>query len=413
MRGTLRIAAARPRSPTSSVRDLLDALPVRWCLLRDADTSGSDEIEYDILVDAASAEVHPFLEASGARPVRSWGRAPHRQYRWWDSSQERPVRLDVVDELGFGAFRELRVDRCDVVLDAVTIRDGWPRPSRSNEQWLALLHGLLDRDRLRPSDIARLEPWNAMLDDVVASELPATLRVDIDAAARVRDWAALAACREPLRAALTRRQPVASTLRRGWRATLRRSTKLQRAILRPGRRLAVLGPDGAGKSTTIDSLVRSGLVGSSVYLGVAPAELRRRSTLPGIALLRTIRRLCGAWLIATVRRRRGLDVALDRHPLEATIGPPTSKRTTMLRRRILAHMLPRPEAVVVLMAPASVLHERKPEHQFDDVLARRTRYLELATQRGFPVIDTTQEPCDVVTEIRRVMHEAPTRGRAS
>ncbi len=408
----MHLVSARVRS-AASTRQLLDGLPSRWCLLREADTSGPGEIEYDILVDGDGGAVRRYLRASGARPVRSWGRRPHRQFSWWDPSEDRPIRLDLVDELGFGAMRELRVPARDIVLDGVTIRNGWPRPDHSNEQWLALFHALLDRDHLRRSDHVRLGPWRATIDDDVALTLPRSLRTEIDTAARSRDWAALEARRETIRTALARRQPVASAMRRRWRASMRRSTKLQRAILRPGVRIALLGPDGAGKSTTIDSLIRSGVVESSVYLGVAPAGSRQRSAIPGMALLRTTRRLWGAWLSASVRRRRGQDVALDRHPSEAMIGPPTSKRTTMTRRWILAHVLPSAEVVVVLMAPAEVLHQRKPEHELEDVVARRARYVELARRHGYPLIETTEEPGSVITEIRRVIHRTPRRGWAS
>ena len=193
---------------------------------------------------------------------------------------------------------------------------------------------------------------------------------------------------------------------------MRRTTKLQRAVLRPGVRVALLGPDGAGKSTTIGALQRAGVVSSTVYLGVAPASHRSDGrSVPGVALLGTARRLVAAWLTAAARRRRGESVALDRHPLEATIGPPTSKRTTIARRWILAHLLPRPEAVVVLMAPAEVLHRRKPEHDLDDVRAKRDRYLALAQDRGYPVVDTTADPSEVVAEIERIVHETVARRR--
>lgn len=406
-----RITAPRDGAPRSTC-ELLDRLPVRWCLLRDTDESGTGEIEYDVLVDGGHRRaVDRTLVDAGAHVVASWGRAPHRQYTWWDVSLQRRVRLDLVDELSFGSARELRLDVRDAVLDAVTQRDGWPRPTPSSEQWLALFHGLLDRDRLRPRDLGRFEPWVGTEDDVVADVLYDSLRTGIAQSAQAGDWDAVAARRVEIRTALHRHQRVGSTARRLWRLTMMRTTKLQRALLRPGVRVALLGPDGAGKSTTIEALQQSGIVATSVYLGVAPARHRGRSTVPGIALLRTIRRLVGGWTVASIRRRRGESIALDRHPLEAMIGPTTSKRTTLVRRWILAHVLPRPEAVVVLMAPAEVLHDRKPEHGLDDVVARRDRYLELARRHDYPVVDTTSAPADVVAAISRVVHEAQPRRR--
>ena len=87
------------------------------------------------------------------------------------------------------------------------------------------------------------------------------------------------------------------------------------------------------------------------------------------------------------------------------IGPPTTSRVTLARRWILAHVLPQPDLVVVLMAPAEVLHRRKPEHGLEEVRAKRARYLELAHQRGYPVVDTTAAPTEVVAAIERAIHE--------
>ena len=380
-------------------------LPGRWCLLRDTDDNEATP-EFDVLVEGDRRAVQRVLRSAGARPVRSWGRAPHRQFTWWDDARGTSVRLDLVDRLSFGPVRELVVDRVDVVLASVSWRDGWPRPSPSIEQWLGLLHGLLDRDRLRPRDLARLEPLVLRSDDdVMLDVLPARLTVELEAAAATGDSASLESLRPDVLAALRRRQPLDGFARRHWRRCLMRTTKVQRAILRPGLRIALLGPDGAGKSTTIRALIEAGVVDGSAYLGVAPAEHRRNRSVPGVALVLTMRRLVAAWMSSSVRRRRGESIALDRHPLEAMIGPPTSKKTTRLRRWMLAHLLPLPDVVVVLMAPPEVLHERKPEHGIDEVVAKRDRYLELARARGYHVVDTTEPPAAVVASIRRAVHD--------
>lgn len=380
--------------------DALHHLDCRWCLLRD---TGVDDFEYDVLVDGDPRTIRRALTSIGARPIRSWGRAPHRQFLWWCDDLGCDVRLDLVDRLAFGRHGEFVVDRRDAMLATVTERGGWPRPAPSTEQWAALLHALLDRDRLRPIDRDRLTPWVGTLDDPVADALPEAIVADLTARVAAGDWAGVEATRDAVTAALAARNGLRSRVTSTWRSTWSRTTKLQRAVLRPGARVALLGPDGAGKSTTIASLVAAGVVDSSVYLGVAPADRRRRGRVPGIELARTVARLHRGWWTATVRRRRGRSVALDRHPLEARIGPPTTKATTRARRWILSHVLPRPELVVVLTAPTTVLHHRKPEHPPDEVDRRRARYLDLAEREGFEVIDTTQDPEVVVRQVNRAL----------
>jgi thymidylate kinase len=325
---------------------------------------------------------------------------------FWDAALRRPVRLDVVDRLAVGRHHELRLDGADDVLRDAIVVDGWPRPAPADEQWLALLHGLLDRSRWRAVDAARLVDWVGGHDGTVPGQLPRPVVEALDDAVRRADWPALQGQRDQVVRALSERDPAGTRRRRLARRLLRSTTKLQRALLRPGCRIAVLGPDGAGKSSTIAELLARGIVADCVYLGVAPASAARRRRVPGLTLALVSLRLARGWLRATAQRRRGRSVALDRHPLEATIGPPTTKVTTRIRRAILSHLLPRPDVAVVLMAPAEVLWQRKPEHSLDEVRARRERYLQLADRRGFAVVDTTASVDEVVDAIRRIAVEA-------
>lgn len=74
---------------------------------------------------------------------------------------------------------------------------------------------------------------------------------------------------------------------------------------------------------------------------------------------RTWRRLVGAYAAAW----KGEIVLFDRHPMEVlAIRPPRAPLAASLERFLLGRLVPRPDAVIVLDAPADVLFERKGEH---------------------------------------------------
>jgi thymidylate kinase len=88
-------------------------------------------------------------------------------------------------------------------------------------------------------------------------------------------------------------------------------------------------------------------------------------------------------------------VIFDRHPYDARLAdrPAGSSR---LRRAILGHALPAPDAVVVLDAPAELLYARKPEHPLERVRAQRSAYLDLAARLPHALIVDVTGPLDDV-----------------
>lgn len=164
------------------------------------------------------------------------------------------------------------------------------------------------------------------------------------------------------------------------------------AARRTGPVVAVLGPDGAGKGSTLDGACARLPVGvTRVYLGnrqkasvaaarPASAPVPRRAPLPvEIAfLLRKAIRVYRTLLTAYAASWRGHLVLCDRHPVEVlAIKPDRSRAAAALERLLFARLPPAPDRVVVLDAPGEVLYRRKGEH--DPALLERWRQCYLAT----------------------------------
>lgn len=217
--------------------------------------------------------------------------------------------------------------------------------------------------------------------------------------------------------------------------------------------VALVGPDGAGKSTVAHRVVEAlpfparyvymgvNLEASSTMLpttrlalaikharggradmtgrtGSGPGEPTRRRR-GALAEFRTSLRMAN-WIaeewfrqgIATVHQRRGRVVVFDRHFFcdyyaydVAGTGPGRSP-ASRLHGFNLRRLYPRPDLVVMLDAPAEVLHARKGEGTVESIEARRQEYLAQADQFSrFVVVDARRPTDEVVDEVRRQIVE--------
>ena len=211
------------------------------------------------------------------------------------------------------------------------------------------------------------------------------------------------------------------------------------------RSVALIGPDGAGKSSMAREVARR--VGSParyLYMGV---NLEQSSlTLPTTRLALAIKRARGGgprmtadwsgtesrsggrprlvreayagvrlmgWLaeewfralVARIYNWRGYLVVFDRHFLfDYYAGHvrrhPGQLLATQLHGMLLRRFYPRPDMVICLDAPAAVLHARKREQSVESLERRRQEYLSLAAVApDFNVVDATQPVPVVLDEI--------------
>jgi thymidylate kinase len=231
--------------------------------------------------------------------------------------------------------------------------------------------------------------------------------------------------------------------------------------LRVGFTVALIGPDGAGKTTVARAL--EGALPFPVeylYMGVNPdssnhllfttrvvhALRRRRGARPDTAgprdpqetdavssrgfarrnlrsarsFVRLANRLAEEWhraLLASLHRRRGIVVVFDRHFFADYFAydiaaKPRRTASRRLHGFILSRLYPKPDLVIYLDAPADVLFERKGEGTIESLERRRREYLELGkVLDGFAVVDASR-PVEAVTRDVAARIEAYSTGRA-
>ena len=231
--------------------------------------------------------------------------------------------------------------------------------------------------------------------------------------------------------------------------------------MRAGFTVALIGPDGAGKTTVARAL--EGALPFPVeylYMGVNPdssnhllfttrvvhAFRRRRGARPDTAgprdpheaevvsskgfarrnlrsarsFVRLANRLAEEWhraLLASLHRRRGEVVVFDRHffadyfAYDIAVKP---RRTASRRLHgfVLSRLYPKPDLVIYLDAPAEILFERKGEGTVESLERRRREYLELGKVLDeFAVVDASRS-LEAVTRDVAAEIEAYSRGRA-
>jgi thymidylate kinase len=206
--------------------------------------------------------------------------------------------------------------------------------------------------------------------------------------------------------------------------------------------IALIGADGAGKTTVTRMLERSGLLRFKyLYMGVNTSSSNvalptsrladylkgrtRQGRLPAAAgggsgkgatrktnavwaAGRFANRVAEEWFrqgVSLWYQLRGFTVLYDRHFLfdfAPGIGERTEPLDKRLHRWLLRHVYPRPGLVIFLDAPGEVLFSRKGESTIEELERRRQAVLRLGEgMPGFVRVDATRPLAEVYDEVSR------------
>lgn len=390
----------------------LDAAGFRWCLLR----GGPEDLAHgardvDLLVDAADwPRMDALLGGLGLLRVVGHGRGPAGFYVGRDMEADSWVRLDVTVDLAYGRFMQLETGIATGCLDRLERVDGIPVLGPDDTFWCLVLHCILEKGFVADRHASRLQ---ALVDQArddgpfgtfVASVVPADWDPQqMRALVRDGDWADLVALQTGIVLRLWRRDLLGTTRRLVVRSAQRVVGYFRLARRRWGVSVALLGPDGAGKTTLAAAIANDfGLPVRRVYMGMWSASQRGvAGRIPGLAIVSRPFAAARKALVAEYHRAHGRLVIFDRYTYDALIPP----RGSMVRVKrvyfwVLAHAAPAPQLVIVLDAPGELLFARKGE--FDPVrLEEDRRAFQALGDRleGVVVVDAARSADTVRAEV--------------
>jgi thymidylate kinase len=384
----------------------LDEAGVDWCLLRGGANLAAPTGDVDLLVSPASlGSVDGVFDDLGALRHRSWGRGSHRFFVVYDPPSARWLKFDLVSELAFDPRQAVVGPTGDGVL-ARRQRDGatWVA-SRADAFWLLLLHCVLDKaafsDRYQAelgelSDSAleggpELRAW-------VEGLSPRRWReVEIVDAVRLGRWNQLLALGRAIRRASARQEPAAFVLRSLRAVALRRASRLVGPVVGKPPVIALVGPDGTGKSSVARRLVEWWPAGGRVvHLGLYTRAIRGGP-------FGRIWHLAHARLATIYHLLRGRLIVLDRHPIEDREDGDPWHRIRVAVMRLIA---PRPTRVVVLDTTADELARRRPDHDPAWLERKRGEFRQLAALHPeWALVDASPDLETVTADVATIAWE--------
>lgn len=427
MAGERASADTRLSDLLSNVFGEMDEHGIGYCVFRGYCELGvwDHEKEIDLLVEPADlGKLRSVLKRLNFVEVPSWGHDPHKFFVAYVRELGGWLKLDVVTAVRFGkpiSSLELAVVQ-DVIARRVRRSIGF-EISPDYEFLILLLKCMLNEADIEHRRWQRLSELSLQLQALHSADgsLDTRLRNLFDnelslsellELCEARDWPAIYGRRQRLINKLKRSQPLGTALRHLKISVLKRLSPLLRTF-RPGVSVALLAPDGAGKSTLARALLSQRYLRARlIYMGQnaeasninlpTSAWLRRNRALaskrsprrlvarllsfPNSFLDQLYRRAVGAYLAM-----RGHTVVYDRFVYDSWINPPASGLKGKFRRFLIEHSCPGPDLVFLLDAPGRMLFSRKGEHDPAALEGKRVAYLGLRDRlKNLVVIDATK-----------------------
>ncbi len=392
----------------------------------------AESSEVDLLVSPAHLpQLAKTLTANGFVALPAWGHAPHHFFVAYDRAAGSWLKFDVVTDLCYGKpFRTLRVDLLAACLQNRQHREFTYVLAAADEFFTLFLHCLLDKGNFREARRERLVELRFEIERDSAAQktvaeyfarylAPVFTWDTLAAAIDQNNWQAILQRRKAVERRLFRRAPIANAWRKISTLILRRLRPLLFILRGRGVSVALLAPDGAGKSTLAQSLTKDNFLRAKlVYMGsnIAASTVglpttkwlherlkarngvtKKKKNLGFIALkvFSFINRLVEQWYRAGAALGyllRGRLVVFDRYIYDSWLNKPAKTPWKRLRRKMFESICPTPDLVVLLDAPGKMLWERKHEHTPEWLEQQRRGYLALKDRvPQMRVVDATQQ----------------------
>jgi thymidylate kinase len=393
----------------------LERRGLTWMLLWFPAVPNAPTGDVDLLVAPSDA---PALKTAAAEfgfvPLPGWESGPELILVTYDAESDCWLVLEVMSEISYrSAGWALPEETVHAVLRRRRAQNGLSVPSDDDAFWLLLLHCVLDkgsigeayRHRLRRlASAASTSPLGRVVCSAGGAEFDPA---DLVKAADAERWQVLVQLGRGLAEELRRGVPVRRRLQllaRRWATVTRMPLLLRR---RRGPNVALLGPNGVGKSTAAQAVQRSYPLESRVlYMGVWKAANRDSSRAGAVAEIVTRPvRIWARYLLAQYHQLRGRLVIFDRYVYEALL-PPQPPLVALKRVYFwaLAHLIPRPTAGVVLDVPGHVAYSRKEENPPAELEFERRLYAAAAARvRSLQLVDASGSPDKVRAEVNAII----------
>jgi thymidylate kinase len=402
----------------------LEQTGVRWCLLRLPSNPAAPKGDVDLLVDRADlGRLRQALEPLDFVQLSAWSHVPDIVFLGYDRTTDLWIKLHIVTDLSFGPFHVLQTG-AEADCLARRRRDGDMVVLAPDDAfWALLLHCMLDkrtiaaRHRTTLQTLVQAGCTDGPLAQAVEESCPDGWNTELVlACVRQSDWAALEGVAPSLARAWGSRH-LGSVYRRTFgHAGGRLVAKLLGLLRRRGPTVALLGPDGAGKSTLAAGIEQSFYFPvRSVYMGLGDHHLPRlaRVRVPGLGHPALPLVTWARYLKAQYYRTGQRLVIFDRYVYDALLPPARNNWLKQRLRQMLARACPAPDLVLLLDAPSDTMYERKGEFSTTHLEAHRQHYL--ALQQRIPqlqIVDATR-PRDTVRSdvVGRIWHHYVARWR--
>jgi hypothetical protein len=383
----------------------LEARRVLWMLLRLPSDFAKPAGDVDLLV--APEDVGALLEVAGELgfvALPGWESPPGLILVSYDRPSDHWVVLDIATAVSFRSPRSWELPGgARAVLSRRHLHDSVALPSEDDAFWLLLAHCLLD-DGGVPGHyrgaLQALAPRSSGSFVGIATLSAAGGRVEpvaFQEAVLAGDWPSVMELGARLVADLKRERSVMESSR----ATAKRAIRVARKPLllrrRRGVSVALLGPNGVGKSTVAAGLQQGFPLGARVlHMGL----WKTAATRPGarvVEILTRPLRLWGRSAVAHYHQARGRLVIYDRYVYEARLpAKPPLLPAKRLYFWMLGHAIPAPDTAVVLDVAGDVAYGRKQENPPEELESERRVYANLAANEPSIELVDASKPADAV-----------------